>query len=121
MGWLKALTSVSWWPYALAGILTVSGGLFGYGYMKGHASAEKKTLKAVNSALSDQLDRMETKHAKDVKIQIQAAKDELEIEHAIQDLSFPEIDSHCREPLNDWMRAFNDGVRAAATSRPESD
>lgn len=111
LGALGKVTGVSWFPYAVIGISVL--GVFGFGYMKGYGSAKEKMQASINEALEVQLAEMKAIAQKDTAAALKTAENEWSVTHDMGQIVFPNIRPDCTESLNDWMRAFNDGVRAA--------
>jgi len=111
MNLIKSLFSASWFPYAVIGISVIS--VFGFGYMRGYGSAKEMMQAKINTALEVQLKEFKALAKKDTAEALKAAEREWRVGHDMDQIVFPDIDPHCHESLHDWMRAFNDGVRAA--------
>lgn len=111
LGGARSMIGASWFPYVAIGISAVS--VFGFGYMKGYGSAETKMQAKINTALEVQLKEMKAIAKRDTEAALKTAEKEWRVGHDMDQIIFPDIAPHCYESLAEWMRAFNDGVRAA--------
>ena len=109
--WLRTLIGARWFPYVLIGAVSSALIVFGWGYMKGYNSAEKTYQEAMNEALSDQLKRLTTIHAKDMATASKKQERVNNVRIRIKDVARPkcELSPEC-------LRAFNDGVRASGAN-----
>ena len=118
MGWLRLVAGARWFPYALIGIVVVAGGVSGWAYMKGYANAEKHYLKVMNKAMKEQYDAMMVLSKKDIETVIRKEARRSQVARSVRDVQIPA--SGCTV-TPECLRAFNDGVRAAATDTPRAD
>lgn len=118
MGWLRLVAGARWLPYALIGTVAVVVGVSGWSYLKGYASAEKHYLKVMNKAMKEQYDAMVIMSKKDITTAIRKEARRSQVARSVRDVQRPingcAVSAEC-------LRAFNDGVRAAATDTARAD
>ena len=108
MMWLRGILAARWFPFALIGIPAVVVVVFGWGYMKGSATAETKMLKKMNQALVEQAAQLQAAHTRQLAALQAKVRREAEAER-IDDIPRPAGDL-C-DAGDEWLRAVQDGVR----------
>ena len=100
-----------WKLYGLigVGVTVLSGVLYLWGYMKGSSSTRLEMTEEMNQALASQMERMQETHQSDLVAVARKISREASNAKRIDEIQRPTGD--CRS--DDWLRAFNDGVRAA--------
>ena len=100
-------------PYVAVLWLTSAGGVGLWSYMKGKSVMEKKLLVEINKAKEEQLKELKRVHDADLATLVHSLAKEQEIEGNVEDIDFPEIQPDCEHALHDWMRNFDDAIKAA--------
>lgn len=110
---LTNLLAIRWLPYAAIGVVVLCVGLFGYGYMKGSQSTEVKYLELMNGALARQIKREQVIAKADLVAVTVSATRRAYVAERIRTITkyLPAPDTECSDP--EWLRVYNDGVRAA--------
>lgn len=113
MGWLTTIIRANWFPYVAIGFIGVVSAATGFGYMKGYYSAKEDMQIELNKSLKNQMKENQKLAKKDLNKLEKSLKGEGEVEDAIDDIVLPEIDPACSAAFVEWMRLFNDAVRAS--------
>lgn len=88
---------------------------FGWGYIKGSLSTELRMQEQMTKALAAQLKRERETARKDLVAVTNSLNRVQEVKRRVADIERP-TDLPCSDLGADWLRAFNDGVRAANTN-----
>lgn len=115
MIWLKGLLVARWSRYAIAGMAVAAVLAYAHGriYQKGYAAAEAEYIAKMNAALSAQLDNLVAQHNRQLAALMKKNQRTEQARRAISEIPAPDTDD-CNHP--DWVRAYNDAVRAANAS-----
>ena len=113
---IAGLWKIKWVPYAISLWVASVGGVSLYSYMKGKAVMQKEMARQIAAALEDQIQELERVHDADLKTLARTVAKEQGVKHDIGQITFPEMDEHCRDAMYDWMRSFNDAVHATGSN-----
>lgn len=120
MAWLKKMIGARWFPYAAIGVVSIVLTAFGWGYMRGSLATELRMTEQMNKALSAQLKRERETARKDLVAVTNSLNRVQEVKRRVADIERP-TNLPCADLGADWLRAFNDGVRAANTNTEATD
>lgn len=120
MAWIKMMIGARWFPYALIGGVSTVLIVYGWGYIKGSHAAELRMTEQMNKALASQL-KLERETARKDLLAVTISMNRVgEIKRRVEDIERP-ITVPCPDLGADWLRAFNDGLRAANTDTGTTD
>lgn len=107
------LLAIRWLPYAAIAVVVACLGLFGYGYMKGSEATEVKYLSMMNDALARQIKVEQAVAKTDLVAVTVSAQRRAYVAERFRTITkyLPARVTECRDP--EWLRVYNDGVRAA--------
>lgn len=115
MAWLKTMIGAKWFPYVAIGVVLSALTAYGYGYIKGGHAMEVKMTERMNQALALQLKQERETARKDLVAVTNSINRVQEVRRRVADIERP-TNLPCPDLGADWVRAFNDGVRAANTN-----
>lgn len=114
--WLRGIFAARWFPYALIGLVTFVGIVFGYGYLKGYNKAETVYLTQLNEALERQMKVLVAQKQREIRLALLAEEKKHNVGKRVAAVPQPAISCELPPACVQWF----DAVLHASTAHRRS-